>query len=104
MSIYEIEGLEELEHLQIESRKAFEIIADTMDKGPLHKYLLATRADATKAMLLFAYMDLDDSVAVRDTQLEVRKYIDVLHWTKGILENGQVAQGHIREFEGDEDV
>ena len=99
MDLFEIEGMERLEELQTTTRRAAEIIADSMDKGPLHTFLVASRDRANIAMDKFAYADVTKVSDLTELQVQVRTYIDLLHWMEMRLEAGRSASQWIdQEF------
>ena len=88
--------------MQIASRKAGDIIADSMDKGPLYKFLIASKNRANEAMEKFAYSDPTNVSNLVELQVQVRTYIDLLQWVESQLEGGKIAEDYIAE-EYDED-
>ena len=98
-----MEELERLEDLQVASRKAAEVIADSLDKGPLHKFLQASKGRADLAMEKFAYADLLDQSSLVELQVQVRCYIDALQWADARLEGGELADQDIRDEFGDDE-
>ena len=96
--------LERLEELQVASRRAAEIITDSIDAGPLHKFLQASKKRAEIAMDKFAYMDLLDQSNLVELQVQVRSYIDLLQWMESRLEGGRMADQYINEEFGDEET